>query len=226
MDWIHNYQLFLFDFDGLLVNTEELHYAAYIRMCQRRGVHLSWSFSRYCMAAHYESTGLRDQVYKEFPKLQAIEPDWNVLYQEKKQAYMELLGEGRIHLMPGVEKLLTALDQAGIKRCVVTHSPQEQIESIRKQNPILDTIPAWYTREHYSQPKPHPECYYKAISELAGETDQIIGFEDTPRGLRALQKTRAQPVLICTTQYPEMLHLLKDGVIHYNSLLSIPINRV
>ena len=35
MDWIKKYQLFLFDFDGLLVNTEEMHFLAYKQMCEK-----------------------------------------------------------------------------------------------------------------------------------------------------------------------------------------------
>ena len=71
MQWIYKYQLFLFDFDGLLVDTESLHYQAYINMCATRGFDLTWNFHRYSEAAHHESTGLRDQIYAEFPKLKA-----------------------------------------------------------------------------------------------------------------------------------------------------------
>ena len=40
MEWIHHYQLILFDLDGLLVNTEQLHYQAYKNMLQARGFSL------------------------------------------------------------------------------------------------------------------------------------------------------------------------------------------
>src|ERR1700722_3484515 len=103
MQWIHQYQLFLFDFDGLLVNTEEIHYLAYKKMFSDRGIHLNWSFSRYCQAAHYQAEGLRDQVYAEFPQLHVMEPDWKVLYAEKKRAVLALINEGAVQLMPGVD---------------------------------------------------------------------------------------------------------------------------
>lgn len=221
MRWIHNYQLFLFDFDGLLVNTEEIHYLAYKRMCANRGINLHWDFDYYCRLAHYSAEGLRDQIYLQFPDLVAQEPSWQVLYAEKKEAILRLLNEGAVHPMPGVEKLLTALQAADIPRCVVTHSPEELIEVVRKKNPILNTIPYWLTREGYSHPKPHPECYLKAIEKWAKPSDNIIGFEDTPRGLTALMETRAAPVIICQTNYPEIPAFISAGAKHYKSFEDI-----
>lgn len=221
MSWIQHYQLFLFDFDGLLVNTEELHYQAYIRMCARRSVHLNWSFARYSEAAHHHATGLRDQIYAEYPELYAQESNWHVLYDEKKQAFMQLLEEGNVPLMPGVADLLYALEQANIPRCVVTHSAFPLIQTIRNQNPILDTIPNWITREDYSHPKPDPECYQVAIARLAKENDRIIGFEDSPRGLNALMKTKATPVLVCPPDYSYIQDLLVPPVKYYTSFAAI-----
>lgn len=221
MQWIHDYQLFLLDFDGLLVNTEEVHFQAYRKMCRQHGFELKWTFDRYCQAAHYHAEGLKEQIYAEFPSLKAKEPDWQSLYSQKKLAMVDLIKQGAIHMMPGAEALLSALHTANIPRAVVTHSPNELIAEVRKQNPILETIPNWITREDYSHPKPHPECYLTAIKRLAKPNDKIIGFEDTPRGLMALLATTAQPVLITTVKYPEIPSFLKSGVLHYPSLTAI-----
>jgi HAD superfamily hydrolase (TIGR01509 family) len=222
MRWIHAYQLFLFDFDGLLVNSEELHFMAYKRMLARHDITLDWDFNQYCQAAHYHPERLKDQIYAMYPALKAKMPSWDVLYAQKKQALFDLLGKGSAHMMPGAEKLLKALENAGIKRCVVTHSPDDLVSIIRKQNPILDSIPNWITRHDYTHPKPNPECYQKAIARLAAPDDKIIGFEDTPRGLQALMATPAQPILISQVRYPEIPLFLKEGVLHYSSLDSIP----
>lgn len=221
MQWIHDYQLFLFDFDGLLVNTEEVHFSAYRKMCKARGFDLKWTFDRYCQAAHYRADGLKEQIYAEFPGLRTQEPDWHVLYEEKKAFMVKLVKEGAIHMMPGAEALLKALAEANIPRAVVTHSPDELVSEVRRQNPILNTIPIWITREDYTHPKPHPECYQIAIKKLAKEGDHIIGFEDTPRGLLALMETQAQAVMITTVKYPEIPAFMKDGALLYPSLLDI-----
>lgn len=219
--YMHTYQLFLFDFDGLLVNTEEIHYLAYKQMCAARGIPFDWSFSRYCQAAHYDATALRDQIYAELPSLHSQEPDWNVLYAEKKKALSELLQAGAVQLMPGVVYLLEMLQKEQIQRCVVTHSPDDIVSLLRKKHPILNSIPNWVTREHYKQPKPNSECYHQAIERFAKPEDRVIGFEDTPRGIRALTGTRAHPVLISQVDYPEIPEFLRQGVEHYESFLKL-----
>lgn len=221
MDWIHEFQLFLFDFDGLLVDTEQFHFQAYQRMCAGRGFHLDWTFEKYASIALHSAEGLKNEVYASFPALQKMEPNWKVLYEEKRQAILQLFREKPIPLMEGVEELLEALARANIPRCVVTHSGQELVSSIRKKNPILDTIPHWITREHYSHAKPNPECYQLAISQLANESDKIIGFEDSIRGLEALLGTKAKPVLICPAEATYVEDAIKRGATHYTSFKNI-----
>lgn len=212
MNWIDHYQLFLFDFDGILVNTEELHYMAYLKMCADRGFSLKWDQKIYMSYALFSASGVKEGVYRELPALQKEEPCWDVLYNEKKRAYYELLQNRGPSLMPGVSELLLALEKAGIKRCVVTHSPGEQIALIRKQHPVLSTIPEWITREHYSQPKPSPECYLKAISALKQPGDRIVGFEDSPRGLQALLGTEAEGVLVSEVFNEKELQKIAEGM--------------
>lgn len=220
MQWINPYQLFLFDFDGLLVNTEEIHFQAYQKMCKGRGYSLPWTFERYCSIAHYDAEGIREKIYAEFPQLKEL--DWMTLYHEKKKWVEKLLKEGAVKLMPGVAPLLTALKEQKIKCCVVTHSPPEQVNLICQQQPLLKTIDNWVTRNDYSHPKPNPECYLKAIQLYAQPGDKIVGFEDTPRGLTALMQTKAQPVLISQIPYPEIPQFVQQGVFYYKTFESIP----
>ncbi|MCB1112827.1 MAG: HAD family phosphatase [Chlamydiales bacterium] len=222
MQWIHDYDLFLFDFDGLLVNTEEVHYQAYRKMCADRGYNLDWDFWRYIQIAHYSSEGLEKQIYAQFPELKKQEPNWSVLYGEKRDRLIEMYNKGDVEMMPGAEALLTALREADIPRCVVTHSSLDLVHALRNQHEILNTIPYWITRYDYNQPKPHPECYIKAVDKYADNGDRVIGFEDTPRGLHALMGTRAKPVMVAPLDYPEIEELQRQGVVRYRSFLDIP----
>src|SRR3990167_2324999 len=108
MDWTKRYNFFLFDFDGLLVNTEEVHFKAYQLMCKKHGVELMWSFEKYCSFAHKSAIGLKEALQREFPQL--FDTPWERLYQEKKKAYFKLIEEGQVDLMPGVAKLLKHLE--------------------------------------------------------------------------------------------------------------------
>jgi beta-phosphoglucomutase len=217
MLWIENFQLFLFDFDGLLVNSEKLHYQAYQQMCRRHGCELPWDFGSYIQVAHMgDDFAIRKEIYHLFPKLAEEFPEWAPLYAEKKQIYIELLTAGKMELMPGVGSLLERLEEKGIKRCVVTHSFRASVEEIRRQLPALNSIPNWVTREDVTRPKPDPEGYQKAIDLLAEPGDRIVGFEDTLKGLRALQGTVAKPVLICASSHPQLAQL-PAGALHFES---------
>ena len=218
MKWIHDFQLFLFDFDGLLVNTEHLHYQAYVNILANRGHVLKLTLAQFFELAHLNSTAWREALYAEIPHL---EPNWEILYREKKQAYLELLSAGLVELMPGVEPLLKALDQAKIRRCVATNSMLEHTLLIRSRLPILQTLPHWITREDYDKPKPSPECYLKAIALYGKKGDRIIGFEDSVRGLQALRQTTALPVLICPKHHP-LLEM--GGGVHFESLSVLHFN--
>ncbi|MBI5272395.1 MAG: HAD family phosphatase [Chlamydiia bacterium] len=214
MHWIQNFQLFLFDFDGLLVDTEKLHYRAYQELMARQGFCLDWDFTTYCRLAHWDATAIRQGLYAKFPDLN---PDWKSLYEEKKKIYKELILGGRIQLMPGVERLLTALQKANIRRCTVTNSSLEQTQLVRAQLQVLNTIPYWVTREQYEKPKPSPECYLYAIRQYASAGDRIIGFEDSIRGLLALQGTPALAVLICPKNHPLVNQEEIGGALHVTS---------
>lgn len=221
MEPIQNYNLYLFDLDGLLVNTEEIHFLAYKKMCANRGATLDWDFNRYCQAAHYDSEGLRLQIYDACPKLFQQEQDWQVLYREKQTIIKDLLRSDEVALMPGAEELLTMLKDKNLNRAVVTHSPDELISIIRDKLPLLNTIPHWITRHQYTKPKPNPECYLKAIELLAKPGDKVIGFEDSPRGMTALLGSSAKPILVCQAEYPEIKGFLEMGVERFRSLKEV-----
>src|SRR3569832_2837673 len=121
MKWIDNFDLFLFDFDGLLVDTESLHLEAYRQLCQNHGFSLDWTLDKFFDTAHLSSEGIRLELQRLFPKM-TQETAWDILYSEKKKIYESLLQKGSLSLMPGVRPLLEALAQLEKKRCVVTNS--------------------------------------------------------------------------------------------------------
>ena len=149
MMWLKDFQLFLFDLDGLLVNTEMIHYQAYIDMLRRRGFNLDWNFLKYCEVGHFSDQSLKEGVYATFPDLLLQEPNGNVLRNEKNKIYLEVLASSKVDLMKGSEKLLTLLEKQNINRCIVTNSSKPMADLIKAKAPMLNTIPHWITREDY-----------------------------------------------------------------------------
>ena len=204
MSWIRSFDLFLFDFDGLLVNTEELHFEAYKQSASARGLELDWDMDEYGRHAYFSATGLKEGFRKKFPKVFDTDVLWDQFYLEKKKTYITLIEEGRSELMPGVDSLLKELHRLGKKTCVVTNSTLSMIAPIRDHIKELTLIENWITREDYSDPKPSSQGYQKAIDRLSSEGDNIIGFEDTIKGLKALLGTEARAFLISKINFLEL----------------------
>lgn len=223
MDWVAQYQLFLFDFDGLLVDTEQVHFASYREICARYGYALPWDFEQFCKEAHQVAMGVWLGIGREFPEMFTSERTKEALYEEKKQIYVEMLQETRLELMPGAESLLSLLENQALKRAVVTNSPKEHIDIIKQLLPVLQTIPHWVTREQYTLAKPSPEGYLKAIEMLASPGDKIIGFEDSFKGLKALLAAGVDAVLVCPEGLSHVAPSCALGAKHFPSLSHVNI---
>lgn len=223
MDWVDSYQVFLFDFDGLLVDTERLHHAAYLEMARRAGAPVTWDFARFCREAHGKAMGFFDGWEKEYPGILQRGASKEELYEEKKRIYVGMLGSSALRLMEGAEPLLKALEQKDKPRAVVTNSPRDQIETIKNAIPVLRSIPLWLTREDYVAPKPSPEGYLKAIGMLAKPGDKIVGFEDTLKGLQSLLAAGAEGMLIASSDAGPVEEARHLGARHFESLHSIRI---
>ena len=218
MDVLQKYSLIFFDLDGLLVNTEDLHFQAYQKMCRDRGFTLPWDFKTYCHIAHGSSEGLKEEIYKEFPGLYAKEPDWAVLYAEKKKGYLSILEEGKIALMPGVARVLEFVRSSSIRSCVVTNSAKELTDAICEKLPALKSLPNWITRGDYKGSKPLPDAYLEAKKRHAKSEDKIIGFEDTLRGWKALHAAGIEGVVISALLHEGFQKELdQNGVVQLSS---------
>lgn len=215
MSRLASYDFVFLDFDGLLVNTEHLHYLAYQTMCQGRGYTLSWDFPTYCQIAHASSEGIREQIYKDFPTLLGQEPDWKVLYGEKKAAYERFLEQGKVELMPAVAEFLVYLQKEQIPSCVVTNSFRVQIEKIREQIPELKAIAHWVTREDYPLAKPSPDPYLAAREKYAQGKKRTIGFEDTVRGWESLAAANIEGVIISSCLDDSFKKYLQEKKVSY-----------
>jgi HAD superfamily hydrolase (TIGR01509 family) len=221
MEWISHFDLFLFDFDGLLVDTERLHHQSYERLCKSRGLAFPWDFHSYCKVAHSKAQAMKEALFTLYPSLYEEDPSWKHLYEEKHQHYVNLLHESACELMPGAAALLEKLDTNQIRHCVATNSPRAHIELIKKKLPLLQSIPHWITREDYTNAKPAPDAYLTAIQLCGRPNDRMVGFEDTARGIQALQKASILPILVAPS-YPETL---APGVLHFPSLTLVNLKK-
>lgn len=219
---LEEFELFLFDLDGLLLDTEKVHFRAYQVLCEKFGYLLTIDFLRYCELAHHtEASSWKEFFYQEFPLMEEKFSSWDELKAEKKKIYLELASEREIFPMPGAKELLQRLQKGHKTTCVVTNSSRLEVDLLFKKAGILESIDHWIVREDYTNPKPAPDGYLRAI-ETFWKGGKIIGFEDSWKGICALEQTPALPILVCPLNHPQLQRFssLKKTV-YYESLQEI-----
>lgn len=202
MQFLSQYTTVFLDFDGLLVNTEQLHFEAYKQLVESRDLPFPIDFHTFAGMAHTSSEALRAYLLETYPLLR--ETPWPELYAEKQSTFLEILASGPLDFMPGADALVSMLAEQNKPMCVVTNSSKALIDACRQRLPKLSLIPYWITRECYDAPKPKPDAYNAALKALNVKPHEVVGFEDSLRGIHALQGAQIDPVLICDPAHPQM----------------------
>ena len=214
------FDLILFDLDGLLVDTERLHWKAYQMMCQRFGCVLEWDFLLYMSVAGGSAHGIHKRMEQEIPQL-FNGRSWEELYAVKKEILFELLTSSLIPLMPGVEECVLWLAAQGLPMVVVTHSPRKVVEMVQTAHPVLGLMSGWISREMYENPKPSPDGYLKACCDLKIAPQRALWFEDTLRGVDSLIAAGCHPVFVNANDSASRDYCHQKGVVALSSLTEV-----
>ena len=214
------FDLYLFDLDGTLINTEYLHFLSYKETFLFYNFINEFTYNNYCKLCHYDDTTMR----------KFIEDNLNIsyekFYQKKKETYLTKLNS-ELNLVDGVEDLLINLNKKNIKTCIVSHSDTETINFIINKLPILKLINKVISRDDYKFRKPNSECYIKALS-LFPECKNPIGFEDSYKGYLSLKNSNITSVFIGENDYYFFNKLNPKNIINnfnnFNESLIIPFN--
>lgn len=196
-------KLVCFDFDGLLVNTEPLHFKAYDELFKQINYPLNLHFERYCNLAHDPDRDLFEKTvkkaYPDFPY------SWKDIRQKKTQIYQKLLKEQPIYPMVGAKELIEKLHFSGIDYCIVTNSCRDDVETIARKIPFLQKM-TLIAREDYNKPKPSADPYEFALKKYSIDPTDAIGLEDTKKGISAL-KEASMDFLLINTKFNDHEHL-------------------
>lgn len=190
---MESYDLFLFDLDGTLVNTEHLHYNAYQLAFKYYNIPVDLTFMDYCKYTHFDDTSLRKYI------VQYTDISFDLIYNKKKSLFIDSL-DTNLQFIEGADTTLDKLIKTGTKTCIVTHSDRDVLDKIITILPLLNKVDKIITKNDYINRKPHPECYLKALNIFSSCTNPI-GFEDSYKGYMSLTKTNITPVFIGDSSY-------------------------
>lgn len=209
-------EAFLFDLDGLLVDSEPMHFAAFTSTAKSFGYQIPWDFRTYCHKAHTQSLGLKKAFLELFPEAESV---WHDLYHTVKLNFSKLIEISPLELMPGVNEFLDMIIEKNKKFAVVTNSSTPMVLAIMSKQPLLKKIPLWITREDYVNAKPLPDGYLKALTILGVDSSKACGFEDSPRGVKSLKAASVKHFHISPFSIGEDSHFMTFEALMQNQVV-------
>ena len=169
----------VFDFDGLIVDTEVPIFRVWQRIYRDHGQELPldrWLTIIGTASGPFDP--VIDLVEKTGTKL--VEADLKaleVLYYQEATALQQLL--------PGVLDYLVAARQLGLKTAVASSSTRKWVMDHLNRFGIGGHFDAIVCREDVKRTKPDPDLYLTALRRLDASPNEAIAFEDSSNGVQA-----------------------------------------
>lgn len=202
------FKALLFDVDGTLAETEEVHRAAFNVAFQRAG--LDWHWDRPLYHILLGVTGGKERILYHVEREGLPLDDFpfervKALHEMKTEAYTQMVDDGEIELAPGIAELLDAAEAAGIRLAITTTTSQVNVERLFAATlgpEGLGRFEVVVTGNRVSAKKPDPEIYQLAVTELGLSADECLGVEDAPQGL-ASALGAGVPTVVLESAYSE-----------------------
>jgi len=166
----------LFDFDGVIVDSESLHHRAYELALAPYGLS-SIPFDVYADRFSNRGVGL-EYCTEQIPGLDVAR-----MKQEKDRWFRRLL-EGEARLLPGVESALRSLSAAR-RLAIATGSSREAANAVLVRFGLTRCFERVIGREDYHRDKPAPDAFLRACAALGEDPVRCLVVEDSYKGLRA-----------------------------------------
>jgi len=170
----------LFDFDGLLIDTESPSRLGWEELYREHGHELpldDW-------ATLVGTIGAPFDPFAHLEELVGQPLDREELMNRRRAREFELIDLE--DLRPGVEEYLGEATDRGLRTAVVSSSTVDWIERNLRR---LDRLDHWdvivAADGDPSRAKPHPTLYLEALHHLNLRPDEAVAFEDSPNGVRA-----------------------------------------
>jgi beta-phosphoglucomutase len=168
----------LFDFDGVIADTENHHIAAW----QRTLTALGWQVPDDVAA---RSAELDDrQFLRELFATQGIVGGEIDAWVRKKQVLTIQMLRDAPRLYPGVVELVGQL-RGRVRMAVVSGTWRENVEAVLTSSGLDQAFEFIVGKEDVSAVKPDPEAYQLALSRLEVGPGDVVAIEDSPTGLAA-----------------------------------------
>lgn len=200
----------IFDFDGIIADTENLHFASYQEILEPKGLGFTYEeYSDNYMA--FDALGcIRQRLTDE--GRHADDATIRAWAHEKNLAYETILATTYVPALPGA---LDAISQAAVRGpvAICTGAVLMDIAPLLKAYQLETLVSAVVTADDVAISKPDPESYALACKRLAQNPADCLAIEDTPGGLRSARGAGCQTLGVTTTHTEAQLSPYADQVI-------------
>jgi beta-phosphoglucomutase len=169
----------IWDMDGTLVDTAELHFEAWRVTCAELGR----DFPRADFSATF---GRRNPEIMDFLFPGRFSPaEVDRIGERKEQLYRAAAERLGVTLLPGVRPLMEGLHRLGIRQAIGSSAPRANLDLILRLTGIERFLSAVVSAEDTTRGKPDPQVFLVAAERLGVEPRRCVVFEDAPAGVEA-----------------------------------------
>lgn len=174
-------QALIFDFDGLILDTEYPEYLSWQAVYQNHGLALpqeTWleHVGRGASTIHWSP-------YEGLEQLLGRAIDRDTIRAGRRKHFAELMVQESIR--PGVTEWLNAAREQGLKRAVASSSPRDWVAGYLSRLGIEAEFDRIRCADDVTHTKPDPELYNTALQGLGLSADQAVALEDSVNGVAA-----------------------------------------
>ena len=175
---------FLFDLDGVLVDTAQYHFLAWQRMASELGIHFGEAENEQLKGVSRAESLNRILAWGGQTMPEAEKQRWMTL---KNEWYLELVrGMPANDYLPGAHEFLMASRAAGIK--VALGSASKNAPLILERLGWMPLFDALVDGNVVTASKPDPEVFLEGARRLGLQPEECVVFEDSEAGVEAARR--------------------------------------
>ena len=176
-----NKKCFIFDLDGVIVDTAKYHFLAWKNLANSIGIDFSQAQNEQLKGVSREQSLTKILAWGG-KTLSAT--DFQDLMRKKNEAYLNYIATmGRSELLPDVERTIDYLIETN--QYVTLGSASKNARPILEKTNLLEAFDAIVDGNDITEAKPNPEVFLKAAQLTNAQPNHCIVFEDSVAGIQA-----------------------------------------